>query len=87
MKILRARLLAKKEAEEQSKKGQERKSMVGSGDRSEKIRTYNFPQNRITDHRIKYSSHNLEGILDGDLDELIEKLSQADQKAKLAQLK
>ena len=87
MKILRARLLAKKEADEQSKKGQERKSMVGSGDRSEKIRTYNFPQDRITDHRIKYSSHNLEGILDGNLDELIEKLSQADQKAKLAQLK
>jgi peptide chain release factor 1 len=87
MKILRARLMAKKEAEEQSQKGQERKLMVGSGDRSEKIRTYNFPQNRITDHRIKYSSRNLEGILDGNLDELIKRLGQFDQKAKLAQLK
>jgi peptide chain release factor 1 len=87
MKILRARLMAKKEAEQQSQKGQERKLMVGSGDRSEKIRTYNFPQNRITDHRIKYSSRNLEGILDGNLDELIKRLGQFDQKAKLAQLK
>jgi len=85
MKILRARLLAKKEEERGAKRGKSRKIMVGSGDRSEKIRTYNFPQNRVTDHRINYSSHNLEGILDGNLDQLIVKLQQADQKARLTE--
>ncbi|MGC9337867.1 MAG: peptide chain release factor 1, partial [Candidatus Cloacimonadia bacterium] len=62
----------------------ERKLMVGSGDRSAKIRTYNFPQSRVTDHRINYTTHNLEGILEGDLDELIEALHLAAQEEKLA---
>ena len=57
--------------------------MVGSGDRSERIRTYNFPQNRITDHRINYTSYNLDAVMDGDLDELIDSLIDAEQKEKL----
>ena len=64
-----------------------RRSQVGTGDRSEKIRTYNFPQGRVTDHRIKYTSHRLNEILNGDLDELIDQLTSADQAAKLANLK
>ena len=63
-----------------------RRSQVGSGDRSEKIRTYNFPQGRVTDHRIKFTSHRLEEILDGDLVELIDNLIGADQAAKLAKM-
>jgi peptide chain release factor 1 len=59
----------------------QRRSQVRSGDRSEKIRTYNFPQNRVTDHRIGLTSHRLEGILDGDLDEFIYELGSADQAA------
>jgi peptide chain release factor 1 len=62
----------------------ERKRMVGSGDRSEKIRTYNFPQNRVTDHRIGLTVHNLPGLLQGDLDRLIDPLAEADQAAQLA---
>jgi len=85
--ILKARLLAKQIEDKQAKQGEKRKIMIGSGDRSEKIRTYNFPQNRVTDHRINYSSHNLEGVLQGQLDELISKLQQADQKAKLEEIK
>ena len=61
-----------------------RKDQVGTGDRSEKIRTYNFPQGRVTDHRIKYTSHRIEAILEGDLDEIIDPLIAADQAAKLA---
>jgi len=60
--------------EQHSRISQDRKRQVGSGERSEKIRTYNFPQSRITDHRLNESFHNLEAIMDGDLDELIEKL-------------
>ncbi len=83
IKILRARLLAKEEEERQKKQGEERKIMVGTGDRSEKIRTYNFPQNRVTDHRINYTSHNLETILEGNMEELAKRLQETDQKAKL----
>ena len=63
-----------------------RKSQVGTGDRSEKIRTYNFPQGRVTDHRIKLTLHKIDSIMDGDLDELIDSLTAADQAAKLANL-
>ena len=66
--------------------GATRRSQVGSGERSEKIRTYNFPQNRVTDHRIGFTSHRLESILEGDLEELIQALSEADQAEKLRAL-
>ena len=76
MKVLRSRLLEKKRAEEDNKRGDKRRAMVGSGDRSERIRTYNYPQSRITDHRIGFSIHGLkmEAALDGELDELIQAL-------------
>jgi len=63
-----------------------RKSQVGTGERSEKIRTYNFPQNRVTDHRIGLTVYNLEEVLDGDLDEIIEALIVADRSEKLSRL-
>ncbi len=71
MQVLRSRLLVKKQAEELAIRGSERREQIGSADRSEKIRTYNFPQNRITDHRIKKSWHNLDKIIDGDLNKII----------------
>jgi peptide chain release factor 1 len=84
--ILRARLHALREKERLEERGAERRSQVGTGERSEKIRTYNFPQNRVTDHRINHTSHRLEEILDGDLDEIIDELAIADQAAKLQSL-
>jgi peptide chain release factor 1 len=76
MKILRARLAEAEQQKRDAEIHKQRQKQVGSGDRSEKIRTYNFPQNRITDHRIGLTIYNLEHILDGDLDEIIEKLEQ-----------
>ncbi|MDB5182155.1 MAG: prfA, partial [Candidatus Saccharibacteria bacterium] len=74
MSVLRSRLLAQKIDEEQKQLSDARKKLIGSGDRSEKIRTYNFPQDRITDHRIGYSRSNIPGALSGDIDDLVEKL-------------
>lgn len=74
MSVLRSRLLARKIEEEQKELSSARKKLIGSGDRSEKIRTYNFPQDRITDHRINYSRSNIPAALDGDIDDLIENL-------------
>jgi len=74
MGVLRSRLLAQKIEDEQKQLGDARRSLIGSGDRSEKIRTYNFPQDRITDHRIGYSRSNLPGALDGNIDDLMEQL-------------
>jgi len=74
MSVLRSRLLQQKIEEEQSKVAAERRSLIGSGDRSEKIRTYNFPQDRITDHRIGYSRSNIPAALNGNIDDLIEHL-------------
>jgi peptide chain release factor 1 len=74
MEVLRARLLDRMIAEREAERSLERRSMVGTGDRSAKIRTYNFPQSRITDHRINFSMHRLTDVLDGDLDEIIGKL-------------
>jgi peptide chain release factor 1 len=71
MSVLRSRLLAQKIEEEQKQLTDARRSLIGSGDRAEKIRTYNFPQDRITDHRISYSRSNLPGALDGNIDDLI----------------
>jgi len=84
MKVLRARLLDQAMREQQDKIAAERKSMVGSGDRSAKIRTYNFPQGRVTDHRIGLTLYRLPAIVDGDLEELIESLRQRDQEEQLA---
>jgi peptide chain release factor 1 len=86
MSVLRSRLLEVKQNEEHAKYASQRKSQIGSGDRTEKIRTYNFPQNRITDHRINFSTHNLPGVLDGDLDELLDTLMAAALEEKLAVL-
>lgn len=82
MRILRARFLDMKQQEEFKKISQERKSQIGSGDRSEKIRTYNFPDRRVTDHRINFTSHKLEAILEGDLEELSDALIKAAQEKK-----
>jgi peptide chain release factor 1 len=78
MKVLRARLFDQAKKEQEDKYSQERKSQIGSGDRSAKIRTYNFPQQRVTDHRISLTLHRLNEILDGELTEIIEALAQAD---------
>lgn len=77
LKVLRSRLLDAKLAEQEAIRARERKTQVGTGDRSAKIRTYNYPQSRVTDHRIGFTSHNLTGIMNGDLDELITALHQA----------
>jgi peptide chain release factor 1 len=83
MKVLRARLLDRARSEQEEKISKERKSQVGSGDRSAKIRTYNFPQQRVTDHRIGLTLYRLNEILDGDLDAVIDALHNADVAAKL----
>ena len=74
MNILRSRLLERKKAEEQKNASEARKSLIGSGDRSEKIRTYNYPQDRITDHRIHYSRSNIPAAMNGDIEDIIEEL-------------
>ena len=84
MKILRSRIYDVMEEQRHKEIADERKSQVGSGDRSERIRTYNFPQSRVTDHRINLTLYKLEQILDGNLDEIIDALVTADQAAKLA---
>ena len=74
MQVLRSRLLALEEEKRQKERSQNRKNQVGSGDRSEKIRTYNFPQDRLTDHRVKESWHGLDRIMDGEINNIIDKL-------------
>ncbi len=83
MKVLRSRLLDMKIREQQEAEAANRKNQIGSGERSEKIRTYNFPQSRVTDHRIKLTVHNLVEIMNGDLDEIIDALRMADRSQKL----
>ncbi len=84
MRVLRARLYERELAEQQAAVASERKAQVGSGERSEKIRTYNFPQGRVTDHRVKLTSHNLEGVLAGDLNEMTAALEAEEKRLKLA---
>jgi len=84
MSILKARLYEIEERKKHEEEAATRRSQVGSGERSEKIRTYNFPQNRVTDHRINLSSYNLNGVLDGDIDEFIDELTLVDESEKLA---
>ncbi len=86
LKVLRARLYELELAKQHDAEAEARKSQVGTGDRSEKIRTYNFPQGRVTDHRIKLTLHKLDTILGGDMDEVIDSLIAADQSAKLAKM-
>ena len=86
MRVLRAKVLELAEEEQRSELAQNRKSQVGTGDRSERIRTYNFPQGRVTDHRIGLTLHKLDFILNGELEELINALITADQSEKLKQV-
>lgn len=86
LKVLRSRLYELEQQKAHDAEAEARRSQVGTGDRSEKIRTYNFPQGRVTDHRIKFTSHRLDEILDGDLFEVIDNLIGADQAAKLAKM-
>ncbi len=84
--IIQARLQEMEEEKQNAELSADRKSQVGSGDRSEKIRTYNYPQSRVTDHRINYTSYNLQSVIDGDLQPFIEALTIADETAKLSAL-
>ena len=87
MSVLRSRLLRPASMQKQREADSAaRRSMVGSGDRSDKVRTYNFPQDRVTDHRIGKTVHNLPGVMDGDLDDLIDALVMADQAERLSEL-
>jgi peptide chain release factor 1 len=83
LKVLRSRLYDIKMREQQDAIAKERKGMIGSGDRSEKIRTYNFPQNRVSDHRIGLTLHRLDAVMEGDLDEILDALASHDQAERL----
>ena len=83
MKVLKSRLYELQEQERMEKEGNERRSKIGTGDRAEKIRTYNYPQNRVTDHRIGFTTNTLDRVMDGDLDAIIDALIQEDQKRKM----
>ena len=83
MKVLKTRLYEMELQKQQEEAGAERRSKIGTGDRAEKIRTYNYPQNRVTDHRIGYTTKNLDRVMDGDLSDIINALIQEDQKQKL----
>ncbi len=87
LKVLRARLYRKMEEEREAELSRQRKAQIKSGDRSDKIRTYNFPQNRVTDHRIGLTLHRLEAILNGELDELVEKLLQGEREERSSKFK
>jgi peptide chain release factor 1 len=84
MSILKARLFEMEENKRQEEEAANRRSQIGTGQRAEKIRTYNFPQSRVTDHRVNISSYNLSGVLDGDIDEFIDELTLVDESEKLA---
>lgn len=83
MRILRSRLFEQKQAEEEARHAQDRRQQVGSGERSERIRTYNFPQNRVTDHRFNITRHDLENILEGNLAELLNEIIDLDVEHRL----
>ena len=85
MNVLKNKLYDYYRTQADEEYAQNRRTQVGTGDRSERIRTYNYPQGRLTDHRINYTVYNLEAFLDGDIDDLIDNLIIADQKAKLEQ--
>jgi len=84
LEVLRSRLLDRRVAEQEAARARERRSQVGTGDRSQKVRTYNFPQNRVTDHRIHFTTHNIDEVMDGKLDDLIAAVRQAQEKERLS---
>ncbi|HZH40218.1 MAG TPA: peptide chain release factor-like protein [Gemmatimonadales bacterium] len=84
LEILRSRLLDRMIAEQEAARARDRRAMVGTGDRSAKIRTYNFPQNRLTDHRIHFTTHNLSDVMNGDLDAVITALRSEGEKERLS---
>ena len=84
MRILRARLLAQAQEEADAAAAAERRSQVATVDRSQRVRTYNFPENRISDHRVGYKAYNLDQVIDGDLDAVIDALVTADKAEKMA---
>jgi peptide chain release factor 1 len=84
MEVLRARLLDRMIAEQEAARSRDRKAMVGTGDRSAKIRTYNYPQNRLTDHRIELTLHNLDDVMDGKIDPVVEALRAASREESAA---
>ena len=86
MKVLRARLLELREEERHAQEAAAKKEQVKSGDRSERIRTYNFPQGRVTDHRIGYTAYNLNELMEGDMQDLLDAVVQAEKEEKLKQL-
>jgi peptide chain release factor 1 len=83
MTVLRSRLYEIERQRKEDEMTAERRSQIGTGERSEKVRTYNYPQNRVTDHRINYSSHNLENVLDGDMDGILDALVQDERDRRL----
>ena len=83
MTVLRSRLYEIERQRKEDEMTAERRSQIGTGERSEKVRTYNYPQNRVTDHRINYSSHNLENVLDGDMDDILDALVQGERGRRL----
>ena len=83
MRVLRARMLEAERRRQQEELSAQRRSQIGSGDRAEKIRTFNYPENRVTDHRIRVTLHRLDAVLDGDLDELTEALTSEDRRRAL----
>jgi peptide chain release factor 1 len=86
MRVLRSRLYEHERQIRESARAANRKSQVGSGDRSERIRTYNYPQGRVTDHRIGLTLHKLDRVMDGELDELIDALTAEDQSRRLSEV-
>jgi peptide chain release factor 1 len=86
MRTLRARILEAEQEKQEAEIAQSRKAQVGTGDRSEKIRTYNFPQNRVTDHRVGVTLHKLELVMEGDLDEIVQALTAQQQQAETAKV-
>ena len=84
IEILRSRLLDRMVAEQEATRARDRRAQVGTGDRSQKVRTYNFPQNRVTDHRIHFTTHNIDQVMDGRLDDLIAALKQAQEKERMS---
>ena len=86
MKLLRSRLYDLERSEKDKERAAERKSQVGSGDRSERIRTYNFPQGRVTDHRVNLTIHKLDKVMEGELEEIIEALASSEQAKLLSEI-